>query len=55
MIRGKKKRIAFIYEGVKSEEELFQNINSIFFAERAEISILSFPAKGNIYICYGLD
>lgn len=52
MIKVKKKKIAFIYEGVKTEKELFQNLNQVFFSEKADVSIISFPAEGNIYMLW---
>ncbi|MFG6395021.1 MAG: hypothetical protein K1W24_12700 [Lachnospiraceae bacterium] len=52
MIKRKKKKIAFIYEGAKTEKELFQNLTQIFFSEKADVSIISFPAEGNIYMLW---
>lgn len=52
MIRDKRKKIAFIYEGVKSEDELFESIEQNFFSDNAEVSILSFPADGNLYMIW---
>lgn len=51
-MRNKKKRILFIYEGVKAEEHLLRNMGSIFFVDSAEISILNCPADGNLYMLW---
>lgn len=45
-------KIAVIYEGVKSEKEIFENINKIFFSKSKEISVFTFPADGNIYMLW---
>ena len=52
MIRDKKKKIAFIYEGVKTEENLFHNLQEHFFDEKAECVIMTLPADGNIYMLW---
>ncbi len=52
MIRGKVKRIAFIYEGVKTEENIFENIRKHFFVDKADIMIVTLPADGNIYMLW---
>ncbi len=52
-MESKKKKIIFIYEGVKAEENLLNNLTKVFFSSTADISILNCPADGNIYICYG--
>ena len=49
---SKKKKIALIYEGVKSEKELLENVNRNFFCNTADISIFSLPADGNIYMLW---
>lgn len=52
MVKDKIKRIALIYEGVKTEENLFQSIKNHFFQDRAEISVITLPADGNIYMLW---
>lgn len=49
---NKKKRIAFIYEGVKAEENLLSNMVKNFFDSKADVSILNCPADGNIYMLW---
>lgn len=51
-MRDKKKRIIFIYEGVKTEEKLLNNLVKVFFSSTADISILNCPADGNIYMLW---
>lgn len=51
-MNNKKKRILFIYEGVKAEENLLRNMIAIFFSAKADISILNCPADGNIYMLW---
>lgn len=51
-MNNKKKKVIFIYEGVKAEEKLLNNMVKIFFASKADISILSCPADGNIYMLW---
>mgnify|MGYP001088876422 CR=1 FL=1 len=46
----KRKRVIFIYEGVKAEEKLLKNLSEVFFSSKADISILNCPADGNIYM-----
>ena len=48
----KKHNIIFIYEGVKTEEDLLNNMAKTFFSDRADISILNCPAGGNIYMLW---
>ncbi|MCI8311327.1 MAG: hypothetical protein HFI12_03760 [Lachnospiraceae bacterium] len=48
----KKHNIIFIYEGVKTEEDLLNNMAKTFFSDRADISILNCPADGNIYMLW---
>lgn len=45
-------KIAIIYEGVKAEKEIFENLNKNFFSANKEIKIFSFPADGNIYMLW---
>lgn len=47
-----KKKVIFIYEGVKAEEKLLNNMNKIFFSSKTDISILNCPADGNIYMLW---
>lgn len=47
-----RKRIAFIYEGEKAEHRLIDNLCVNFFEMQAEISIIAFPAAGNIYMLW---
>ncbi|MBQ4536909.1 MAG: hypothetical protein II994_04760 [Lachnospiraceae bacterium] len=52
MIKDKRKKIALIYEGIKTEKNLFDNLTRNFFEEQAEVMILSLPADGNIYMLW---
>ena len=52
MVRNRKKKIAIIYEGEKTEENIFKNISQHFFAERADIMIMTLPAAGNLYMLW---
>lgn len=52
MIKEKQKKIAIIYEGEKTEENLFKNISRHFFADRADIMIMTLPAAGNLYMLW---
>lgn len=47
-----RKKVIFIYEGVKAEENLLNNMVKIFFSSKADISILNCPADGNIYMLW---
>lgn len=51
-MNSRRKRVIFIYEGVKAEEHLLNNLVRIFFSSTAEISILNCPADGNIYMLW---
>lgn len=51
-MKKSKKNIAFLYEGVKAEDELLENLKQNFFAEQADISIFTLPADGNIYMLW---
>ena len=52
MIKDKKKKIAIIYEGERTEKDLFQSISRYFFADRADIMIMTLPAAGNLYMLW---
>ena len=52
MIRNKQKKIAIIYEGEKTEKNLFQNLAQHFFAEKANILLVTLPAAGNLYMLW---
>lgn len=52
MIRDKQKKVALIYEGEKTEENLFKSISRHFFADRADILILTLPAAANLYMLW---
>ncbi len=47
-----KKKIIFIYEGVKAEENLLNNLIKNFFSSTIDVSILNCPADGNIYMLW---
>lgn len=51
-MKDKRKKIIFIYEGVKAEENLLNNLVKVFFSSTADISILNCPADGNIYMLW---
>ena len=51
-MNSRKKKIIFIYEGIKAEENLLKNLSHVFFASTADISILHCPADGNIYMLW---
>jgi hypothetical protein len=51
-MNDKRKKIIFIYEGLKAEENLLQNLVKVFFSSKADISILNCPADGNIYMLW---
>lgn len=51
-MNNKKKKIIFIYEGIKAEENLLNNMAQVFFSSTADISILHCPAAGNIYMLW---
>lgn len=52
MIKDKRKKIAIVYEGEKTEENLFKNICQHFFADQADIMIVTLPAAGNLYMLW---
>ncbi len=47
-----RKKVLFIYEGVKAEEKLLKNMNKVFFSSKTDISIFNCPADGNIYMLW---
>lgn len=49
---SKRKKILFIYEGVKAEENLLNNMIKVFFSAKVDVSILNCPADGNIYMLW---
>lgn len=49
---SKKKKVLFIYEGLKAEEKLLSNMAETFFSSTADIFILNCPADGNIYMLW---
>lgn len=49
---NKRKRILFIYEGIKAEENLLNNMIQNFFSLKVDVSILNCPADGNIYMLW---
>ena len=51
-MNSRRKKVIFIYEGVKAEENLLNNMVKIFFSSKADISILNCPADGNIYMLW---
>lgn len=48
----KRKKVLFIYEGIKAEENLLNNMIKIFFSSKVDVSILNCPADGNIYMLW---
>ena len=52
MIKDKVKKIALIYEGIKTEKNLFESIKKHFFMDQAELVIVTLPADGNIYMLW---
>ena len=51
-MNNKRKKVLFIYEGVKAEENLLNNMIKVFFSSKVDISILNCPADGNIYMLW---
>lgn len=47
-----KKYIAIIYEGEKTERQLVNNLNNIFFDDVSELVPIMFPAGENIYMLW---
>lgn len=52
MKESKKKRIALIYEGVKAEKELFENMRQMYLSEFYDVNLFALPADGNIYMLW---
>jgi hypothetical protein len=48
----KKKHIAIVYEGEKTEKALIERLQMLFFADIMETVVISFPASGNIYMLW---
>ncbi len=51
-MNNKKKRIAFIYEGERTERTLINKMVEIYFSDSAEAAIISFAAGENIYMVW---
>lgn len=51
-MRDRKKHIAFVYEGEKTEKVLVDRMKELFFQDIADVLIFSFPACGNIYMIW---
>lgn len=51
-MKSKRKYIAIVYEGEKTEKALLKNMKEIFFDQNAETVIFSAPACGNIYMIW---
>ncbi len=51
-MNNRRKKVIFIYEGVKAEEKLLNNMIETFFSSKVDISILNCPADGNIYMLW---
>ena len=47
-----KKYIAIIYEGEKTERQLVDNLNKVFFKDLSELIPIMFPAGENIYMLW---
>lgn len=47
-----KKHIAFIYEGVSTEDKLLANMQEVWLSEFSEVDIFRLPADGNIYMLW---
>lgn len=47
-----KKYIAIIYEGEKTERQLVNNLNKVFFSNVSELVLIMFPAGENIYMLW---
>lgn len=47
-----KKYIAIIYEGEKTERQLVDNLNKVFFKDISELVPIMFPAGENIYMLW---
>ena len=51
-MRNRKKHIAFVYEGEKTEKALIERMQTLFFQDIANVLIFSFSACGNIYMIW---
>lgn len=51
-MKSKRKHIAIVYEGERTEKELLQKMKEVFFDQIAETIIFPFPACGNIYMIW---
>ncbi|MCM1174861.1 MAG: hypothetical protein NC341_07385 [Blautia sp.] len=51
-MNNRRKKILFIYEGIKAEENLLNNLIKIFFFSKVDVSVLNCPADGNIYMLW---
>lgn len=52
MKHSDKKRIAFIYEGVKAEKEILANMEQVYLSEFYDIETFQLSADGNIYMLW---
>lgn len=52
MIKEKQKKVIIIYEGERTEENLFKSISRHFFENRADILIVMLPAAANLYMLW---
>lgn len=51
-MKDRKKHIAFVYEGEKTEEALVEGMKELFFQDIADTITFHFPACGNIYMIW---
>lgn len=51
-MNNQRKKIIFIYEGLKAEENLLNNMVRNFFSSSTDVSIINCPADGNIYMLW---
>lgn len=51
-MNDKRKKVIFIYEGIKAEENLLNNLIRNFFSSKVDVSVLNCPADGNIYMLW---
>ena len=51
-MKNRKKHIAIVYEGEKTEKALLEKMQEVFFKDITETVIFSFPACGNIYMIW---
>lgn len=52
MIKEKQKKVIIIYEGERTEENLFKSISRHFFADRADVLLVTLPAAANLYMLW---